>query len=582
MLSFYSSYSMSLEHMQKIDSTVKLLKTKLEDSFKKKRDITEEDQHMQHEANNNSMSLVPESSISVAEEKPAASINTMKRNRLSIDCSFQERFLNMKSKKAKLAKKFEKTETRTAADKQTDARPKIPILKIKFCDLFKRKHKRRQKKNKKVALRGVNTEEASTNEVAAITTKADDQVVEKFTDMFWLKKYGLQNCFVMLKPIEQIKISKFVESKPVLDALPVQSDASVEPTMDETHELISVGDIKKEVEEDAPIQDINEPPTNVQEVQKMPVTVRKFISHMMYTVNDNILVYQCKLCVFECSTKYEFQMHLTKDHRNRWFGLCQSCVENVHHVTGSLVDELEHMCKHILQEKIVIKNLPKPGPLLLNPSRKRGHATPMVSIPSSLLNQNSKPKIDKLKTFGPPTKPKPGSEILLDVNSTLKKIRPWLHSTRSTHQKYEDMCDEMLKFECLSALFKCMSIGCCFYTSDVTLFRQHIALHLRYQSSDFKNFSLCSYCSYNGDTLNELVDHILDEHGSDKYQCLYCFYRSYELQVGTHQNLYHSTKKSSVIICHVTRRKDVKEELLKVWEHFKVNVPGMSCMGEYR
>lgn len=172
------------------------------------------------------------------------------------------------------------------------------------------------------------------------------------------------------------------------------------------------------------------------------------------------------------------------------------------------------------------------------------------------------------------------TDCLLDAATTLKKIRPWLHPAKSTHQKYDDMCDEMLKLECLSALFKCMSIGCCFYTSDVTLFKRHLALHLRYQASDFKNFSLCSYCTFNGDNLCELVDHIMDEHGSDKYQCLYCFYRSYELQVGTHQNLYHSIKKSSVIICHVTRIKAVSEELSSVWENLKVNVPGISCMGK--
>lgn len=572
---------MSLEHMQKIDSTVKLLKIKLEDSFKKKKDITEGDQHIQ-EAHTNSMSVVPESSVSVAEDTPEASSNTITRNRLSIDCSFQERFLNMKNKKdraSKLIQKISKVE-------KNETKPKIPILKIKFCDLFKHKHKRWQKKNRKSVLRDNITEESPTSEVAAVTTKDDDQVVEKYTDMFLLNKYGLRNCVVLLEQMEPSKNIELVDSKPVLDLLTLQSHPPMEPTRDEAPRLISDGDIKKEVVEEVPIHKIhsnNETSSNMQEFQKMPVTVRKFISHMMYTVTDNFLVYQCKLCVFECSTKYEFQMHLTKDHRNRWFGLCQSCVENVHHVTGSLVDELEHMCKHIFKETVTIKNLPKPGPLLLNPSRKRSSATPMVSIPSSLLYQSSEPTINKLKTVdSPPTKSKSGNEVLLDANSTLKKIRPWLHTTRSTHQKYEDMCDEMLKFECLSALFKCMSIGCCYYTSDVTLFRQHIALHLRYQSSDFKNFSLCSYCAYNGDTLNELVDHILDEHGSDKYQCLYCFYRSYELQVGTHQNLYHSTKKSSVIICHVTRRKDVKDELLKVWENFKVNVPGMSCMGEYR
>lgn len=306
---------------------------------------------------------------------------------------------------------------------------------------------------------------------------------------------------------------------------------------------------------------------------KEPAVVRKMgktVSHMTYYLLGERLTMACKLCSYECQTKYDFQTHFALKHKNRWFGSCQSCVANVlNGGTGTLIDELEHMIViHIMREPTIISNIPPKGPVFL--SQYSHTNSPMVSIPSSLI-KSSFPKPEKIR-----------HSLMLNAGTTLKRLRPWLHNTKSTHQKFNDVCESMLTLECLSALYKCMSVGCSFFTCDVTLFRKHLGLHLRYQASDFNNFTLCPYCPFSGETLFDLVDHITSQHGGDVYQCMYCFYRSYDLQIGTHQHLYHTVRKASVIKCHVAKTKIIAEEMASVWSNVRMNVPGMSCMSEFK
>lgn len=523
---------MSIEKVQKIDSTVKLLKLKLEDAFnKRKSDAVPE---TIQEPIDNSRSLLPRTTRSVKRSAPT-------------------------DHDAELIAKKQLTTLRKGRELQVSSfnvtgvpRPPNPP---KPVDDFN----------------------ASTN-LSPDPLETKTAVKIESNESLWFSQHKLKECYIALEPLKKTVVDQLCMSGSVAateDIADEQGTSSESPAIEER----SQDDLIKD--SSVPVEAAKSPPTNPP--ADPAKIIRKYITHMMYTVSENFVIYQCKLCIFECSTKYDFQQHITRNHRNRWFGLCQSCVEHVHNQTGSLVDELEHMCKHIFEEKVTIKNLPPPGPLLLAP-KKRYHM-PMVSIPSALLHQQpesqpTKIKVKIMENYVIPAS-KPATDKLLDPAQTLNKIRPWLHASETKHQKQRDICDEMLKFDCLAAVFKCMGIGCSFYTSDDSLFRQHLALHLQYQESDFKNFSLCPYCVFSGDTLNELVDHILDVHGADKYQCNYCFYRSFDLQVGTHQSLYHSTKKSYIIICHPNRRKNFSTQITTAWSSLKKSVPGMSCMGEY-
>lgn len=202
---------------------------------------------------------------------------------------------------------------------------------------------------------------------------------------------------------------------------------------------------------------------------------------------------------------------------------------------------------------------------------------PMVSIPIEFVEESS-PTMPKKKQ-------KTNQEVeeseltLLDRSATQMKLRPWLPLTNTNRsQKFSGVCEAMLNEGCLRALFKCMGIACRFYTDDAALFQTHLDFHFKHQKSELNNFSSCSYCDFSG--IKELVTHITAEHGSNKYQCPYCFYRSYDLQVQTHLDMHHSRRKGIIIKCHVHRPKQISKDLVNVWKAFPKNVPALSCMSK--
>lgn len=125
-----------------------------------------------------------------------------------------------------------------------------------------------------------------------------------------------------------------------------------------------------------------------------------------------------------------------------------------------------------------------------------------------------------------------------------------------------------------------MSIDCDFFTSEPNLFQDHLALHLHYQSPDERNILSCAYCTFKGQNSQTLVDHVVNEHGADLYQCTQCFYRSFDLQVVTHMKIHHKTQPLKVIKCRVMKEKDKSEEMSQVWEQCSVNVPVITCMSK--
>lgn len=66
-----------------------------------------------------------------------------------------------------------------------------------------------------------------------------------------------------------------------------------------------------------------------------------------------------------------------------------------------------------------------------------------------------------------------------------------------------------------------------------------------------------------------------------RYQCSYCFYRSYDYHIVTHTKNYHSLEPCSAINCKPTRVLNSKHELDEVWKNFFSTCRPMSCVGEY-
>lgn len=445
------------------------------------------------------------------------------------------------------------------------SRPKIPILKLNLKAIFKSKKHKKQKKLKTLSMENHIQTVECLNEVSVekpILTiiKEENLIVHK--EALCIAKYNLKECSVKLMRLETSR-----------EALATLSNVSTAATIENISEqtLIAPEDIKMEIEiEEELLKEVN---MEIKEENPQPrQVVRKPISHMFYTITGSDLTFHCKLCTFSCITKHLFQRHIAGQHKSaRWFGSCQSCGSRDPPNIKTLTEELEHMVVlHILKETIKIANLPTQTPVVRHYTND-GKEHPMVSIPSILLPQPAK-KVE----------PESNIPILLDAIATTKKLRPWMHSCKSNHQKKSDASTDQLKFWCLSALYKCMSSTCDFFTNDAALFNKHLNIHSRHQSSDFDNFSNCPYCEYKGQKIDELVDHITDTHGKDQWQCNYCFYRSYDLQIKIHQSMYHTMKKPHVIKCQAVIESNEDNELSNIWKNVRQNVPIMTCMSKFK
>lgn len=195
------------------------------------------------------------------------------------------------------------------------------------------------------------------------------------------------------------------------------------------------------------------------------------------------------------------------------------------------------------------------SPRRVQPEKQTNKITPMVSIPNEFM---------------------PMQNVLLDPASTIKRLRPWLSPPNSSHQKFERVCEEMMHVDCLSALYKCMSYQCSFYTSKKEIFAEHLSYHLAksLQPTQKKNLFTCPYCDFRGCSVEEFINHITALHDSAMYQCRYCFYRSRDYFVGTHQESFHPGKdKQFIELNGVVKFVDV----LKIHSDVKSFVPEMTC-----
>lgn len=411
---------------------------------------------------------------------------------------------------------------------------KVPPLKIRLSSIFKRKHEKRMLRAKKM--------KQNLKESINIHSNLQIEPPSRALKILETSNRSLNDCFVRLERCEAEDEMSYVSGLMSTATTPQNS----------VPQIIPLRKIKSETVEN-PVLPTSSTSTTIRENSDS-----KIISHMSYVVLNNELRMQCNLCNYTSQDKVWFRSHLVSSHgNNRWFGSCQSCSPLSKYKNGSITDEFDHMISfHAIKDPTYKE---KPGP--------------MISIPNNLLVEMKSKKTESQSI-----------SILLDSSSTYKKLRPWMTSTPNGNQKFLDICESMLEFTCLSALFKCMSVGCLFHTSDVKLFEQHLSLHLQYQKADVANFSLCAYCDFSGNLLSGLVDlvnHIVHVHGADKYQCFYCFYRSCDLQVQTHLNLHHKNKKEIVIKLRTKfKGQKLNQEILDVWEKVNENVPRMTCMSK--
>lgn len=288
---------------------------------------------------------------------------------------------------------------------------------------------------------------------------------------------------------------------------------------------------------------------------QITLTTRTFES-FFYAIVNNRLAFHCRSCPFTCKNRHEFRVHWRNmQHQSTWNGFCSIC-HSKEHKSGSITEELNHAYnEHVLKEVVHIANLEVRKE---SSSPKKSRPTPMVSIPSEfLLHQN----------------------VLLDPASTLKRLRPWLNPSNATHQKFESMCTKMMHVDCLSALYKCMKIDCCFYTSSKEIFVKHMNLHMKkaMQPNEIENFLACAYCDFKGKLVQELADHVNILHDSGKYQCSYCFYRSTEFLISTHHQQWHAAKEKRFIKVDAVQK---CPEMLTLREAGLKYVPEITCVGK--
>ena len=302
-----------------------------------------------------------------------------------------------------------------------------------------------------------------------------------------------------------------------------------------------------------PLVEIKAEPTDEQNTTtKTHVPVKKSVSHLLYTIIDHQLMFQCVLCSFQNQDKSEFVKHLENNHiQYRWLGTCNACSQTNLCGASPILDEFDHLVSfHLLTETVPITN-------------ESIEEKPMVSIPNGLIKSSPKGK---------------QTVVLLDSVTTVKKLQPWLFPSLHNYQKYEDVCERMLTLDSLSALYKCMGVSCSFCTEDKLTFLKHLKLHLFCQGG--ANTLLCSYCSYNAKSELDLCNHVEEEHGSTKYQCAYCFYRSYGLQLDAHQAMFHVSSSPKIIKCQMMTKRSLKNELRMILGNAPKTLPSICCMGE--
>ncbi|CAO1388172.1 unnamed protein product [Diamesa hyperborea] len=121
-------------------------------------------------------------------------------------------------------------------------------------------------------------------------------------------------------------------------------------------------------------------------------------------------------------------------------------------------------------------------------------------------------------------------------------MQPWVQSRPNVKSK--NACASMTSKHGLISTYKCLGRMCSYYTSSAVFFHCHLRHHSRSKKDSLYDFFLfCSYCSFEGNTVDSLIDHIQELHCANQYQCPFCFYRCLEAQsCSEHVKNYHNEK----------------------------------------
>lgn len=161
-------------------------------------------------------------------------------------------------------------------------------------------------------------------------------------------------------------------------------------------------------------------------------------------------------------------------------------------------------------------------------------------------------------------------------------MQPWEKSRNNVKSK--KACTSMTNKNALISTFKCLGKMCSFFTSNATIFHQHLKLHSRSRKDSLFDFFLfCSYCSFEAKFIDSLIEHIHELHCANQYQCPFCFYRCIEAQsCSVHVKNYHNEKPHIFYECPVKGVKyDINKLNIRLLENRESFVLPVSCSGKF-
>ncbi|CRK89763.1 CLUMA_CG003421, isoform A [Clunio marinus] len=325
----------------------------------------------------------------------------------------------------------------------------------------------------------------------------------------------------------------------------------------------------------------------------------------LLTENENAYYY-CKLCLFKSSNQEAFITHIDFLHSSwKWSKYCSICEKNIIEGSNSHKDEFKHYIEHMKSRKIKtqIPYTVSEIKVLLGDSLSQKPVEKFIPIVNSSATIKVVENNKESKEFSAALVPKQNSSIsfkmppktvikyvfegnkLVPMKSSQNtisslKLRPWLMKRQVEVSKSEALCDAMLQnFYCLAAFYKCMGTTCTFYTCDQNIFRDHLLKHWMVQKEDSKNWLICSYCNYRGNIISDFIRHLNANHGWDRFQCTYCFFRACNSSsvLYYHQKMHHFKLERKVIECEPRYSRDASQEVAEIMKNIATYVSLLTC-----
>lgn len=128
----------------------------------------------------------------------------------------------------------------------------------------------------------------------------------------------------------------------------------------------------------------------------------------------------------------------------------------------------------------------------------------------------------------------PPKEKLLN----LSELYPWIDDEIvEKWLKTESCAEAMLNARYMFSTYKCMSISCSYFTTDIKKFEKHVEKHRNVD----KHF-ICSFCLSDELQPEHLFKHLRTVHKYDRYQCSKCMYRACEkFYCDMHRKKFHAS-----------------------------------------